>query len=123
MSVDRDMLDRWRAEDPRVGVRERFLTPEVDGGKRWPSSRTIGGGRTDGMAHLPLVRSRTDNLQSFEVQLARRLAASGTAGPAVPLAGLWGQRAPMEHSTLIARAKRRRRRRAAEGEGVFPGSV
>lgn len=88
-------------EDPNAGVRERFLTPE------------IGGGRTIAVVSEPLSDPHPiawvichsfgleqDNLQSFEVGMARRLAGSGFATLRYHSQGYGDSELPVEHATL-----------------------
>ena len=99
MSVDHDVLRSLRErEDPRVGVRERFLTPEVDGGKTVAVLAEPSGeaGRT-GWLICHSFGLEQDNLQSFEVQLARRLAASGSPVLRYHSQGYGDSELPMEH--------------------------
>ena len=88
-------------EDPSTGIRERFLTPE------------IGGGRTVAVLSEPLSKTHPigwvvchsfgleqDNLQTFEVGMARRLAGSGFSVLRYQSQGYGDSELPVEHATL-----------------------
>jgi pimeloyl-ACP methyl ester carboxylesterase len=78
-SLDLDYLESLRRfADPRLGIEETFLTPELGGGKTVAVlGRPLGEARSTGWVICHSYAFEQGNIQPMETLLARRLASAG----------------------------------------------
>lgn len=99
---DRPTLEALRSyEDPRSGIRERFLTPTIGAGRTVAVLATpIGDIGSIGWIVCHSFGQDQINLQPFEVPMARRLAASGHPVLRFHVQGYGDSELPPEHISL-----------------------
>jgi pimeloyl-ACP methyl ester carboxylesterase len=102
VAVQHGLIRRFAGyEDPALGIRERFLTPVIGGGRTIAVlSEPLGDRASIGWVVCHSFGLEQDNLQSFEAQVARRLAVAGFPVLRFHSQGYGDSELPMEHVRL-----------------------
>jgi pimeloyl-ACP methyl ester carboxylesterase len=102
LAVHDGLIDRLAGyEDPAFGIRERFLTPDIGGGRTVAVlSEPTGRRLSFGWVVCHSYGLEQENLQSFESHLARRLARAGSPVMRFHSQGYGDSELPIEHAGL-----------------------